>query len=252
MHRALTPILILTAVELEARALARELELPHLRDLSFPAFGRGPVRLAPVGLRAALCESRWGPLLDGLGAPLVVSAGLCGALDPRLQPGDLVIPERVIDMAGVALALDPGHHRAALAGAPIAWTGSLVTTREVAATPEDKAALFGRAGAVAVDMESAVIVAQAARSGYHSLVVRGVSDDARQTLPPELIRLVTPEGRLRLTGAVALTVTRPAMLSDAFGLRQRTRLALGAVAGALAGMIDQHASSRHHGRPGRR
>ena len=52
-------ILILTAVELEARALARHLELPALPSLPFPAFGRGTLRLAPVGLRAALLAERW-------------------------------------------------------------------------------------------------------------------------------------------------------------------------------------------------
>ncbi len=50
---------------------------------------------------------------------------------------------------------------------------------------------------MAVDMESGVIAARAARSGYQALVVRAVSDDAGQCLPPELARLVTPEGRLR-------------------------------------------------------
>ena len=52
-------ILILTAVELEARALARHLELPALPTIGVPAFGRGTVRLAPVGLRAALLTQRW-------------------------------------------------------------------------------------------------------------------------------------------------------------------------------------------------
>ena len=236
----MTPILILPAVELEARALARHLELPSLRALSFPAFGRGPVRLAPIGLRAALCEQRWAQLLAGFGAPLVVSAGVCGGLDPRLRSGDLVIPERVIDEAGVSHALRTTHHRAAVSAAPTtAWTGPLVTTRDVVSTPGAKGSLFAASGAVAVDMESAVIAARAARSGYPALVIRAVSDDARHCLPPELTRLVTPEGRLRFAGAIALTVKRPAMLHGAFELRERTRRALDAVAGTLGSMIAE-------------
>jgi adenosylhomocysteine nucleosidase len=231
-------ILILTAVELEARALARQLELPPLRALSFPAFGRERVRLAPIGLRGALVDARWISLVEGLGAPLVISAGVCGALDPRLRPGDLVIPERVVDAAGVGHPAAPTHHRAALASAgATAWTGALATSRDIVATPESKAELRARSGAVAVDMESAVILAAAARCGCPALVVRGVADDAGQCLPRELARLVTPEGRLRLAGALALGVTRPAMLSGAFGLGQRTRRALRAVARALAAMI---------------
>ncbi len=234
----MNPILILTAVELEARALARHLELPPLRAFSFPAFGRGALRLAPVGLRAVLCGSRWVPLLDGLADPLVVSAGVCGGLDPRLQPGDLVIPDRVIDAAGEPHPIAPAHHRVAVAGAGVAvCTGSLVTTREVVATPEAKAALFAASGAVAADMESAVIVARAAASGCPALVVRAVSDSAWQSLPPELTRLVTPEGRLRLARTLAMTVTRPATLQGALGLRRRTHQALRAVARVLAALI---------------
>jgi len=232
------PILILTAVELESRALARELELPLLRAFSFPVFGRGDLRLAPVGLRAVLCGSRWAALLDGLADPLVVSAGVCGGLDPRLHPGDLVSPERVIDAAGDPHPIATPHHRAAVAGAgATACTGPLITTLGVVATPEAKAALFAASGAVAADMESAVIVARAAAAGYPALVVRAISDSASQSLPPELTRLVTPDGRLRLARALAMTVTRPATLPGALELRRRTHQALRAVARVLAALI---------------
>ncbi|PYO38414.1 MAG: hypothetical protein DMD86_00145 [Candidatus Rokuibacteriota bacterium] len=176
--------------------------------------------------------------MDGLADPLVVSAGVCGGLDPRLHPGDLVIPERVIGAAGEPYAIATAHHRVAVARAgAAACTGSLVTTREVVATPEAKAALFAASGAVAADMESAVIVARAAASGCPALVVRAVSDSAWQSLPPELTRLVTPEGRLRLARTLAMTVTRPATLQGALGLRRRTHQALRAVARVLAALI---------------
>ena len=233
----MTSILILTGVELEARALARQLELPDWRGLSFPVFGRGAVRLAAIGLGGALCEARFDPLVDGLGAPLVISAGVCGALDPRLHAGDLVVPERVIAEGGGSHALDAGP-REALAGAgAAAWGGALFSAGEIVGTPGAKAALFARTGAVAVDMESGVVAARAARSGYQTLVVRAVSDDAGQCVPAELARLVTPEGRLRVGGALTLGVRRPAVLAVAFELGQRTRRALRVVARALAVMI---------------
>jgi len=233
-----TPILILTAVELEARALARELEVPRLSSLPFPAFGREALRLAPVGLRASLWGSRWARMLEGLDHPLVISAGVCGGLDPGLLAGDLVVPEHVIGPSGEVHRAAAVHHRRAAACAGVrASTGALLTTLEVVATPEAKASLFATSGAVAVDMESAFIVARAVASGCPALVVRAVSDSAGQDLPPELIPLITPDGRLRLIRALALTVTSPGVLPRALGLRRRTRLALGAVAGVLAGLI---------------
>ena len=234
----MNPVLILTAVDLEARALARELELPLLRRFPFSTFGRDALRIAPVGLGAALCAERWGDLLDGFAVPLVVSAGVCGGLDPRLRPGDLVIPERVIGPTGDTQRIEPAYHRAAVvAGGTGTCTAPLVTTRKIVATPGDKAALFAASGAAAVDMESAVIVRRAAAAGFPALVVRGVSDAAEHSLPPELTRLVGPEGTLRLGRALALGVTRPATLPRAIELRRRTRRALAAVARVLAALV---------------
>jgi adenosylhomocysteine nucleosidase len=230
-----SPLLILTGVELEARALARALDLPRLPSFPFPAFGRPSIRIAPVGVGALLCDSRWAALLDGLPHPLVVSAGVCGGLDPRLGVADLVIPERVLGPTGELHALGSAAHRAAVARAG-ACAGLLVTTREVVSTPTAKAALHAASGAVAADMESAFILARAAASGCAALVVRAVSDPADESLPLELVRLVAPAGGLRLVRALALVGARPALVPRAVALRHRTHRALRAVAPALAAL----------------
>jgi adenosylhomocysteine nucleosidase len=227
--------LILTAVELEAQVLARALELPALPSHRFPAFGDRAMRVASVGLRAGLLATRWPQLVAELDAPLIVSAGVCGGLDPALARGALVLPESVIGPADELLNVTPSHHRAAEAVAPLASTHRLITTHDVIATPEAKAALFARTGAVAADMESSLIVGMAAAAGLPSLVVRAVSDAATESLSPELIRLVTPEGRLRVASAVAL-LARPAILPRALELRRATRRALANVANVLAAL----------------
>lgn len=234
-------ILILTAVELEARVLARRLELPPITVLPFPAFGRGPLRVAPVGLRAGLLASRWPRLLAGFNYPLVVSGGVCGALAPDLNTGDLVLPESVLGPSGERLNVTPTPHRQATELVRSARGGTLVTSREVVATAEAKAALFASTGAVAVDMESSLILAHAAGAGCPTLVVRGVSDAANEGVPLELIDLMTPTGKLRPVRALALTLTRPRLLPRALALRQATRRALTAVARLLAALA---ASSR--------
>jgi adenosylhomocysteine nucleosidase len=231
-------ILILTAVELEARALARQLELPAVSLLSFPAYSRGSLRVAPVGLRAGLLGDRWPDLQLGLDHPLVISAGLCGGLSPELRAGDLVLPESVIGPRGERLNVTPTpHHRAVGLAAGLARAGTLVTSPDVVATAEDKAALFARTGAVAVDMESSLILAHAAAAGCPTLVVRAVSDTADESLPPELMGLVSPEGRLRTARALALTVMRPRVLPRALALRQATRRGLDTVARLLAAFV---------------
>jgi len=232
------PILILTAIELEARTLARRLALPLLPGFPFPVFGRARLRLAPVGLRAHLSGARWAALTAGLDRPLVVSAGVCGGLDPRLGAGDVVIPERVHDSSGAIHPVTPQYHRLAVARAGAAvCRGALITTADVVATPEAKAALFAASGAAAVDMESALIMARASAAGCPAVVVRAVSDSAAQRLSPRLTGLVTAEGRLRVVRAVALGIARPATVPGALALGRRTHRALGAVARALAPLI---------------
>lgn len=229
-------ILILTAVELEARALARRLELPAITLLPFPAFGRGLLRVAPVGLRAGLLASRWPRLLAGFNHPLVVSGGVCGGLAPDLRAGQLVLPESVLGPDGERLNVTPTPHRQATELAGAARGGTLVTSREVVGSAEAKSALFARTGAVAVDMESSVILAHAAGAGCPALVVRGVSDTAAESLPPELIDLVTPAGKLRTVRALTLTLTHPRVLPRVVALRRATQRALAAVARLLAAL----------------
>jgi len=229
----LVAILVLTAVELEARALARALSLPSLSSLSFPAFGRGTLRVAPVGLRAGLLGSRWAALVAASDHPLVVSAGVCGGLDPALRVGDLVLPDAVINDGGLRLPVTGNvAQRAAAAGGGPARTGVMATASRTVATPDAKAALHAATGAVAVDMESATILEAAAARGCSSLVVRAVSDDARETLPEELMRLMGADGRIRCGGVLALA--HPRVLRRALRLRRSSRRALESVAGSLA------------------
>ena len=226
-------ILVLPAVELEARALARALSLPLLSSLSFPAFGRDSIRIASVGLRAGLLVSRWTTLVGASDRPLVVSAGVCGGLDPELRVGDLVLPDGVVSDAGVRLPVTGTvAQRAAAAGGARVRTGVMLTSSRIVSTPEAKAALRAATGAVAVDMESAAILEAAAARGCSSLVVRAVSDDASESLPEELMRMMGADGRIRGGGAFALA--RPRVLVRALQLRRSTRQALASVADSLA------------------
>ncbi len=230
-------ILVLTAVELEARALARALGLPRLKSFSFPAFGNTRFHLAPVGLAASSLSARFPALLEGLDHPLVISAGVCGALDPEVRCGSLVLPEMVIGTRGERYPATAAHHRrhaAAFAGGGMRFfTGTLATVPEVVATPEAKAKLREATGAVAVDMESSLILRAASESGCPGLVLRGVSDGASDGLPPELAALITAEGRVHKARAAEAVLRHPAILPRALKLRRATRGALAAVAEAL-------------------
>jgi adenosylhomocysteine nucleosidase len=216
-----TRVLVVTAVDLEARGLARHLGLSRVTGRDWPHYRGGALDLVCVGPRAAYLEARCGGVES---ASLVISAGVCGALSPDLAEGDLIVPEAVVvatrRIATVAL---PELRRA----------GTIVTVEEIVATPEQKARLWVETGALACDMESAPIVEWAAKRGLHAAVVRGVSDRASRGVSADLAAVVEPDGRVRTTRAVRVVLSRPRAIPEAMMLRSATNAALKSVAAAL-------------------
>jgi len=170
--------------------------------------------LGPDAARTA-CEA-----LLSTGAAALVSWGIAAGLDPALGPGTLVLADRVLVMSGRDGT--PNEIRAPL-DAPLAlaaggravqsesWSDRLAgrvrgmvpvvrcavaCPQHVLHTPAQKREL-ARRGAMAADMESAA-VAQAARSaGVPWLAVRAVADAADVRLPPDIMRAMDRQGRIR-------------------------------------------------------
>ena len=216
-------LLILTAIDLEARTLARHLGLSPVVGGEWPHFRGGAVELACVGLRASALPAR---------APqwrlpaLVISAGACGALAPALPEGALVVPEAVVTEDGQRTATAPVRG--------IDAAGTLVSVTRVITSAADKARLWMETGAIACDMESAAIAAWAGNQGLGCAVVRGVSDTADHGVPADLAAAVGEDGRVRGVAAVRAALGRRGALRDALALRRGTNAALASVAVALA------------------
>ena len=140
-------------------------------------------------------------------AAAILSIGLAGALDPALRPGDWVVPGAVNDSATDA------RWRHALAGAlGVAPRGLLLGRDAMVAEAAAKAALHAETGAVAVDMESHVAAAIAARHGLPFAVARTISDAAHHTLPPAARVGMRADGRMNLPAVLASLAADPAQL----------------------------------------
>jgi adenosylhomocysteine nucleosidase len=218
-----TRVLVLTAIDVEARGLARQLGLARVPGATFPHFSAGVLELAAIGLRGARLAER----ATAWRAPkLVISAGACGALDPALSVGALVVP---------TVVLGPDGARWPTATLPrLTASGALLTVADVVESAAQKARLWMETGAHAVDMESATILAWARECGVPAAVVRAVSDDAERGIPAALAAAVGEDGRVRPLRAVAAALSRATALGDLLELRAGTEAALKSVAGALA------------------
>ncbi|OLE37499.1 MAG: hypothetical protein AUG00_08020 [Candidatus Rokubacteria bacterium 13_1_20CM_2_70_7] len=205
----MTHVLVLAAVDVEARGLARHLGLEPVGGAGWPHYRGGALEIAGIGVRGSCLEER---VAGGSPPSLVVSAGACGALAPDLAAGDLVVPETVIAPTGARHATDP---RPGLVRA-----GALLTVAELVETPAAKARLWVATGALAVDMESAT-----------------VADTAQQTVPADLAALVEPGGGVRAGRALRVALGRPRAVADAVILGRGTAAALKTVAAALGKIV---------------
>jgi hypothetical protein len=137
-----------------------------------------------------------------------VSTGFCGALDPSLKVGDIVVW-----------------------GGPVQTSlpyveGEIWSEDRVLATAEDKRQLRARTGATVVEMEFAAVQKKAREWGVPCRAVRVVSDTAGEDLPLDFNRYRDGDGRFQV-GRIALAgLLRPfTVLPELMRLDRQSRLA---------------------------
>jgi 4-hydroxy-3-methylbut-2-enyl diphosphate reductase len=155
-------LLVLAPLRLEARAVRT-----GLRAAGLPT---GCVRRTGMGPRRSRAGAA--PLL-GPEVTAVAVAGFCGAVDPRLRVGDVVVADRVDGPAGGLACPSAGTLAGALAGRDLTVRTGPVRTVARPAVGHRRAAVTGD-GALAVDMESAVLAGLA--EGRPLAVLRVVLD----------------------------------------------------------------------------
>jgi adenosylhomocysteine nucleosidase len=148
---------------------------------------------------------RWWMLANGPGEALVlealkekkdvdgmISTGLCGALDPALRLGDVVVSGNAHIEARAQFVRGVVH-----------------TIAHVAVTAAEKRTLRDQTGAAAVDMESAAVERKAAEWNVPYLSIRAVSDRAGDTLPLDFNRYRNARGDFSRTRIALAAIARP-------------------------------------------
>lgn len=196
-------ILILCPMEIERRAVALELRSAKV-TAHVARTGIGSHAILPSVERAAAAPRK---------PRLVILAGACGGLRP------------VEDVPPIARVIDEqGREWCGLGMSPIGRT--LVGVDRIVASPEDKRALADRTGAALVDMESHAFAAACERLGLAWSVVRGVSDSPEESLPPEVLNWIRPDGTTRSARALADLLLHPRLIPHVIAVLKRSRRVL--------------------------
>ena len=164
-------------------------------------------------LRGRLAEAA------SLGPSLVVSWGLCGGLDPRLRPGDLVLGREVVSDDGV---IRTDEAVTASLAPRLVGAGARVVVERLAGpaapvlTAAAKAELRCATGAAAVDMESLIAGRFALKLRIPFAILRAVADPAERDLPPLVLKAVDSDGGINVQAIIGELIRSPGQLA---GLR---------------------------------
>jgi Phosphorylase superfamily len=143
-----------------------------------------------------------------------------------LQIGTSVTPRTVIDLrSGKTFSTARGQ-------------GVLVSAEKMADTAE-KALLYQRYGALAVDMEAAAVAERAHHHGIPFCAVKSISDRANTTLP-DFTRFVRQDGRFVTASFLIHLLLHPTLWPAVRRLAVNSAIAARTLATSLEGLLADH------------
>jgi adenosylhomocysteine nucleosidase len=178
------------------------------------------------------------PVLGGVAyrPKLVLSAGFSGALQERLQAGDVILGTDVTNVDGQCW---PVTWPAELPGGewnPPLHRGRLLSAATLITSPEEKQALGRKHRAAAVDMETAAVARMCGQQDVPFGCVRVILDDLQTPLAPRLVSLLSA-GRVSPWRAISALFSSPSLAAEYARLAGRARFAAEQLGKALGELL---------------
>lgn len=172
---------------------------------------------------------------------LVIATGVAGALSGGLKPGDLVLADRILrlDASGgvaehvaTAASGDLRELGRSLSVAGISYsTGAMLTATRVLMNGTEKRRAKEITGAIAVDMETAAIAAEAVARGIPFIAIRAVLDEVDDEVAGA--EMADEHGRVNPLAASFYLVRNPGIVLKLPRMMRNLSRATNSIAGAL-------------------
>ena len=227
-------IAVVAAMKRELAPLLRGIQPERAEEMEFFELNDAVIAVSGIGRNAAGHAAE--VLIRRDSPAILISAGLVGALTPRLKVGDVVEVKEIVDVDSGAI-FETGHGDAVLV------TGSAV------AGPADKAIEARRWKADIVDMEGSAVAAVAEQHGIEFMAIKAVSDQLNFPIPP-LSQFVNTNGKFETLRFLAWVAIRPRWWSVVRQLNANSNLAAANLCQALGHLIRQRSKAeREQGVP---
>ena len=223
--RTLTPVLCTSGLAAEAR-IARTAGFEVIVGAGDP--GR-TTALVETAVRHAKC---------------LISFGIAGGLAPHLRPGDVILSAEVIGEDRRWRPRDDFHRQVSdLAQRMGAAEGPIYGARNILSTEAGKARAWRETGALAVDLESAIVARAAEAAGRPFVVLRTIADPATTQLPAAALIPLAHDGTPAIRQVLGAVLRRPQQIAALLGLARETRRALGALTGPARTLREAFAAA---------
>jgi nucleoside phosphorylase len=157
-------------------------------------------------------------------AEAIISLGIGGALDARLDAGDWVVARAVVWQGG-GVATDAPWTEALRRRLSDAHDGVILGCEGMLLDRTAKATARAEFDAVAVDMESQVAAQVAQRFGLPFAAARVISDRADEDLPPAVSVGMAADGRMALGPVLRAVAAAPGQIPALIRTARQTGLA---------------------------
>ena len=152
-------------------------------------------------------------LLINRGATALLSWGSAGGLQPKLIPGNLILPKTInYPKKGIFSTDDDWHSRlfTRLANHLDIHTECLAQSHTVLKSPAEKFDFGKQEDAIAVDMESGSLAEVAEKKNLPFMAIRAIADPLEQNIPPSAFTAIDMRGRIRPFHLLGTLARRPA------------------------------------------
>jgi adenosylhomocysteine nucleosidase len=164
------PVAVIVAMPVEVALLLNGVTAEQVNGVNLFALPNAVIAIGGIGEKFARRAAE--VAIEFAQAKLLISAGIVGAISPKLKVGDVGRIREVVDVAtGVRYPTAGGGD----------WV--LATSQDVSDAAE-KRELLAKYGADVVDMEAAAVAQVARERGVEFASVKSISDDADFDMPP--------------------------------------------------------------------